>query len=91
MTTPTHAASLGAKLDALDLTDDEAALLHEIVAAASGAETVGYGSIGFADLLPKMKPLDAQSQNVFPAFSASGTGNVVGSKEPLPKGNTDSL
>ncbi len=82
-----HASSLGAKLDALDLTADESALLHDIVAAASGAETAGYGSIGFVDLLPKIKVTDERQMTT--GFSASGTGNLVDSKTQLAGGGEE--
>lgn len=46
-------ARLGAKLDALDLTDDERALLTDLLAPDDEAEVVGFNS-SFAFLLSEV-------------------------------------
>ncbi len=53
MTTEDVGASLGAKLDTLDLSDAEQALLHGLLADAADVEDAGF-STGFTGMLTGM-------------------------------------
>ncbi len=74
MTTQDVAASLGAKLDALDLSEDERTLLHAVVAAADGGEVAGFRSAKLGDLLPKLSILDDDIGLLRTGYSVSGHG-----------------
>ena len=54
MTTSDTATTLAAKLDALELTAAEHALLHTLIGAADDSEVAGYARISFGELIPKL-------------------------------------
>ena len=47
--------TLGGKLDALDLTDGERSILHELIGQAVDDDVAGFASVGFGDVLPRIQ------------------------------------